>query len=172
MADDQIQGHYIIKRVIYELDSVQYTALQDSISQLISVIKQSLTPKYHLEGGGFVKTYAEDRPADTSAFTKPTVVDSEGGAVDPQPDFSYTFSSDKPGICDIVDNGDGTVTTSYGTAVKLPDGSYDMAELKAESSTITLPDGTTLKDVKTEQVQLVPGQAAGFAGGGFNLPDA
>lgn len=157
--------------VTYTMDPEQYSGLVEAINKLTSAVL-ALKPKYHFEGGGFMRTYAEDRPADTTAFTKPTVVDSENNPVDPQPDLTYTFSSDKPGICDIVDNGDGTVTTSYGTGVKLGDGSYDMAELRAESNEISLPDGSTLKDVKTEQVQLVPGMAAGFAGGGFNLPEA
>ena len=125
---------------------------------------------YKFIGGGFLRIYAQDRPADTFAFEKPKVTDSEGGVLDVQPELSYTFSSDKPGICDIKDNGDGTVTATYGTAVKLGDGSYDMAELKAESNAIDTPAGP-IRDVKTEQVQLVIGAAAGFIGGGFKFPD-
>lgn len=126
---------------------------------------------FKLVGGYFMRTYAEDRPADTSSFTKASVVDSEGGAVDPQPDLTYTFSSDKPGICDIKDNGDGTVTTTYGTAAKLPDGSYDIATLRGESNEIPDGSGGVIKDVVQDQVQLVPGAAAGFGtGGAFNLP--
>lgn len=161
-------------KIVNTIDPEQYAGLVGAITKLTSAVL-ALKPKYHFEGGGFVRTYAEDRPDETVTFRKPKVVDSEGGEVDPQPDLTYTFSSDKPNICDVTsstDNGDGTVAVGlhYEKAVKLPDNSYDMAELKAESNDITLPDGSTLKDVKTEQVQLVPGVAAGFAGGGFELP--
>lgn len=118
-----------------------------------------------------MRTYAGDREADTITFNKPSVVDSEGTAVSPQPDLSYSFSSDKPEIVSVTDNGDGTITASYGTPKQMEDGSFDIAEVRAESSEITLPDGSTLKDVKTEQIQLVPGAAAGFAGGGFAFPE-
>lgn len=157
--------------VTLRLADDQYDGLIEALNKLTSAVL-ALKPKYHFEGGGFMRSYAGDRPPDTTSFTEPTVVDSEQTPLDPQPDLTYTFSSDKPEICDITDNGDGTVTTTYGTPVKLPDGSYDMATLKAESNEISLPDGSTLKDVKTEQVQLLPGMAAGFVGGGFNLPEA
>lgn len=129
------------------------------------------SPRYHFEGGGFMKSYPEDRPAENVAFTKPQVVDSEGGAVDPQPELNYTFSSSNDSIVAVTDNGDGTIGVVYGKANKLADGSYEIAEVRAESNSIDLGNGQTLKDVKTEQVQLLPGTAAGFAGGGFAFPD-
>lgn len=118
-----------------------------------------------------MRTYAQDRPADTVQFQKPKVVDSEGGEVNPQPELSYTFSSDDESMVTIVDNGDGTVTLNYGTAQKLDDGSFKICEIRAESNDIDLSEEGILKDVKTEQIQLVPGSAAGFAGGGFQLPE-
>jgi hypothetical protein len=142
------------------------------IARLIKALEKTTPPEqvYKLVGGSFVRRIAEDRPADTFAFRKAVVVDSEGNPVDPQPDLNYTFSSDKEGITQIAGNGDGTVTTSYGTAVKT-DGAYEIATLKAESNEISLPDGSTIKDVITEQIQLVPGGAAGFGTtGGFDFP--
>ncbi len=130
-----------------------------------------LNSRLNFVGGGFLRTYAQDRPTDVVGFSKPTVVDSEGGAVDPQPDLSYLFSSSDESIASVTDNGDGTLNVSYGTARKQEDGSYAMAEIKAESNEITLPSGEVIKDVKTEQIQLVPGAAAGFSGGGFNFPE-
>jgi hypothetical protein len=148
----------------------------DAIGKVADALTILSTPPpvsgFHFEGGGFMRTYAEDRAPDTFTFTKPKVVDSEGGVLSPQPELNYTFSSDDEGIVSIVDNGDGTVTTTYKTARQLEDGSFAIAEVRAESNEISLADGSTIKDVKTEQVQLVTGVAAGFAGGGFNFPDA
>lgn len=141
------------------------------VAEAITSITKPPQPSYHFEGGGFVHTYAEDRKPDTFAFEKPKVVDSEGGVLDTQPDLNYLFSSSDDSIASIVDNGDGTVTVTYGTAKKLDDGSYAIAEVRAESNEIPLPDGSTIKDVKLENVQLVIGAASGFAGGGFKFPD-
>jgi hypothetical protein len=154
-----------------QLDQV-LDAIHDGFERLRGAIAD-LKPRYHFRGGHFMRRYAQDRPADTVTFSKAVLVDSEGGVVDPQPDLKYTFSSDKGNIADVVDNGDGTVTVNYGSFVKLEDGSYDIATLKAESNEITAADGSTLKDVVTEQVQLVPGGVFGFgSSGGFNLPEA
>lgn len=120
-----------------------------------------------------MRTFPQDRPADVIPFSARKVVDSEGAEVDPQPDLTYSFSSDKPDIVTILDNGDGTVTVNYNSAKKLEDNSYDIAEIRAESNDVSLPDGGVIKDVVTEQIQLVPGAAAGFGGGGgFQFPDA
>jgi len=141
---------------------------------------ETLPPPQHkpfrFEGGGFMRTFKGDRPPDIITFHKPVVVDSEGTPVDPQPALNYTFSSDKPSISDVSATDDGgpsvSVTVTYGTPVKLEDGSYDMAEIRAESNILDTPAGP-LKDVVTEQIQLVPGDAAGFGTGGrFEFPEA
>lgn len=161
-------------KVDIKVDETQFNTLMEAINKLTSAVA-NLAPQYHFAGGGFMRTYAGDRPDDTVKFVKPSVVDSEGTPVDPQPALNYTFTSDKPEICEIintVDNGpDVDLTVHYGTPVQLPDNSYDMAEVKAESDNVDLPDGSAIKDVKTEQIQLVPGVAAGFSGGGFGFPE-
>lgn len=169
-------GVEVTKRIIYEMDEVQYNALQESIAKLTSALSQTFKPKVSFRGGGFVKTYKGDRPAETVVFTKPVVVDSEGTPVNPQPTLTYQFSSSNPAIVgiDATDTGGPTVdvNATYGTPNQLGDGSYEIAEVKAESNEIDNGVGGILKDVKTEQIQLVPGDAAGFGGGGFGFPDA
>lgn len=159
------------------LDLAELVSAVNRVADTLSQITQPPAQQFHFEGGGFMHTYKEDRPDEVIRFTKPPVVDSENKPVDPQPPLDYTFSSDKENIFSVTsaqDNGDGTVDVGlhYETAVKLDDGSYDIAELRAESNSIDTPAGP-IKDVKTEQIQLVPGDAFGFGGGGgFALPDA
>jgi hypothetical protein len=149
------------------------------IKDFIEALKDKPTtpPKRQLsfKGGGFMRTYKGDRPAEMIIFRKPTVVDSEGTAVDPQPELLYDFESSNPDLVGVSANDTGgptvEVNLTYGTPIKLEDGSYDMTELKATSNDVDLGEGI-LVDVRAELIQLVPGDAAGFAGsGGFELPE-
>lgn len=146
----------------------------EQVADAISALNTTPVPpqgKFQFVGGGFVRIYAGDRPAEDIPFVKASVADSEGTPLSPQPNLTYTFSSSNTAIASVTDNGNGTVHVEYGTPNQLPDGSFEIAEVKAESNTIDLPDGSSIKDVKTEQIQLLPGQAASFAGGGFQFPE-
>lgn len=134
---------------------------------------KTLPSGYKLSGGTFVRTFPETRPPDVIRFTPASIVDAEGQPVDPQPSITYNFSSSDESISKIeqLNPGDpNELTVTYVTLKKNEDNSYAAATLKAESSDIPLADGSVLKDVVTEDIQLVPGGAAGFAGGGFNFP--
>lgn len=117
-----------------------------------------------------MKAYAGDRPPDDVPFAPAIVVDSEGTEVDQQPALFYTFSSSDEEMVTVAALEGGGVHLEYGKPKKLDDGSYSICEIRAESQEITV-GSQTLKDVKTEQIQLVPGAASGFMGGGFQLPD-
>lgn len=155
--------------------------ITDGATKVAGAISELQAPepppaKIRFEGGGFVRTYKGDRPAETVVFNKPQVVDSEGTPLSPQPTLTYEFTSDKPEIVGVSATDDGgptvNVDVTYGTPAQLEDGSFDIAEVRATSNDVDDTEGGTLVDVKTEQIQLVPGDAAGFANGGFGFPDA
>ncbi len=149
------------------------SALVEAIGEVAAALRDLTklpVSDFRFEGSGFVRVFAGDRPSEDIPFKKGVVVDSEGTPVDPQPELSYTFSSTSPSVVAIADNGNGTVHVDYVTPHQLEDGSFEIAELRGESNTIDLPDGSKLKDVFTEQIQLLPGIAAGFANSGFQFP--
>lgn len=143
----------------------------DAISDLT---KPPIVSGLHFEGGGFMRTYAGDRPAEKIDFAPARLVDSEGTVLpdDKQPQLDYSLTSSNPDVVGVSFDENGKIDATYGTPHKLEDNSYEIVEIRAESQEITLDNDEVIKDVKTEQIQLVPGSAVGLAGGGMSFPEA
>lgn len=156
--------------IVVAFDDTNIVSAIREVARALNSLTQPQEQLFSFIGGGFVRQFAGDRADENVFFQKPIVVDSEGTPLSPQPDLSYTFSSDDPTGLELTDNGDGTVRFRYGTPKQLEDGSFKIFEGRAESNQIDIGNGNFIKDVRTEQVQLLPGVAAGFTGGGFQFP--
>lgn len=150
-----------------------WTAIGDLIRSIVDEVFGSKPPVkgLHFSGGRFMFTFPETRATEVVLFTPAVVVDAEGTPVEPQPVLNYSFSSSDEEIVKLSQlNADNPneLTIEYVHAKKKDDGSWGIASLKATAS-LTLENGEAITDVTTEDVQLVPGSAAGFVPGSFGL---